>query len=81
MAEGFFERHPQLHVAVQELTRRPPTRNTAGLRLGNMLQIRDLWAEELEAALNGAKSPQQALDDAVARGNQVLRVFQQRTKK
>ena len=66
---------------MQELTRRPPTRNTAGLRLGNMLQIRDLWAEELEAALNGAKSPQEALDDAVARGNQVLRVFQQRTKK
>lgn len=81
LAEGFFERHPPLHVAVQELTRRPPTRNTAGLRLGNMLQIRDIWADELEAALNGAKAPQQALDDAVARGNQVLRVFQQRTKK
>lgn len=81
VAEGFFERHPQLHVAVQELTRRPPTRNTAGLRLGNMLQIRDIWAEELEAALDGAKAPQRALDDAVARGNQVLRVFQQRTKK
>jgi sn-glycerol 3-phosphate transport system substrate-binding protein len=81
LAEGFFERHPQLHVAVQELTRRRPTRNTAGLRLGNMLQIRDIWADELEAALNGAKSPRQALDDAVARGNQVLRIFQQRTKK
>ncbi len=40
-----------------------------------------LSPEELEAALNGVKSPQKALDDAVARGNQVLRVFQQRTKK
>jgi sn-glycerol 3-phosphate transport system substrate-binding protein len=81
LAEGFFDRHPQLHVAVQELIRRPATRDTAGLRLGNMVQIRDLWAEELEAALNGAKSPQQALDDAVARGNRVLRTFQQRTRK
>lgn len=80
-AEGFFARNPHLQVAVQGLTRRPPTRNTAGLRLGNMLQIRDLWAEEIEAALIGTKPPQQALDDAVARGNQVLRVFQQRTRR
>ena len=41
----------------------------------------DIGAEELEAALDGAKAPQRALDDAVARGNQVLRGFQQRTKK
>lgn len=58
---------------------REPTRNSAGLRPGNMLQIRDLRAEELEAALDGSKSPQQALDDAVARGNAVLRLFQRRT--
>ncbi len=81
LAEGFYTRHPQLQVAVEELIRKPPTRDTAGLRLGNMLQIRDLWAEEFEAALNGAKSPQQALDDAVARGNAVLRIFQQRTRR
>ncbi len=81
VADGFYARHPQLHVAVEELIRRPPTRDTAGLRLGNMLQIRDLWSEEFEAALNGTKSPQQALDDAVSRGNQVLRLFQQRTRK
>ncbi len=68
VADGFYARHPQLHVAVEELIRRPPTRDTAGLRLGNMLQIRDLWSEEFEAALNGTKSPQQALDDAVSRG-------------
>jgi sn-glycerol 3-phosphate transport system substrate-binding protein len=68
-------------VAVEELIRRPPTRDTAGLRLGNMLQIRDLWGEEFEAALNGTKTPQQALDAAVSRGNQVLRLFQLRTRK
>ncbi len=79
--EGFYARAPSLQVAVREVTRKPPTRNSAGLRLGNMLQIRDLWAEEMEAALNGTKPAQQALDDAVARGNQVLRLFQQRTKK
>jgi len=81
LADGLYARHPPLHVAVEELIRRPPTRDTAGLRLGNMLQIRDLWAEEFEAALAGTKSPQQALDAAVARGNQVLRLFQQRTRR
>jgi sn-glycerol 3-phosphate transport system substrate-binding protein len=81
LADGVYARHPTLHVAVEELIRRPPTRDTAGLRLGNMLQIRDLWGEEFEAALNGTKTPQQALDAAVSRGNQVLRLFQLRTRK
>ena len=78
-AKGFFDQYPMLQVAIQSIMHKKPTHNSAGLRLGNMLQIRDLWAEEIEAALNGAKSPQQALDDAVTRGNQVLRIFQQRT--
>jgi sn-glycerol 3-phosphate transport system substrate-binding protein len=78
-AAGFYSRHPMLEVAVDAITRRPPTRDTAGLRLGNMLQIRDLWAEEIEAALAGTKTPRHALDDAVARGNAVLRLFQRRT--
>lgn len=76
---GFYAAHPPLHVAVDSLLRKAPTRNSAGLRLGNMLQIRDLWAEEIEAALEGRKTPRQALDAAVARGNAVLRTFQQRT--
>ena len=80
-ASGFLARNPRLHVAIQSIMRHAPTPNSAGLRLGNMLQIRDLWAEEIEAALDGTKSSAQALDDAVARGNQVLRVFQQRTRK
>jgi sn-glycerol 3-phosphate transport system substrate-binding protein len=76
---GFYERNPKLQVAVRAIMNREPTRNSAGLRLGNMLQIRDLWAEEIEAALDGSKSAQQALDDAVSRGNAVLRLFQRRT--
>ncbi|WP_083467945.1 sn-glycerol-3-phosphate ABC transporter substrate-binding protein UgpB [Methylobacterium tarhaniae] len=78
-ATGFYRRNPMLQVAVDAITRRAPTRDTAGLRLGNMLQIRDLWAEEIEAALAGTKTPQHALDDAVARGDAVLRLFQRRT--
>ncbi|MEH3144170.1 MAG: sn-glycerol-3-phosphate ABC transporter substrate-binding protein UgpB [Methylobacterium frigidaeris] len=78
-ATGFYKRNPMLQVAVHAITNRVPIRHTAGLRLGNMLQIRDLWADEIEAALAGTKTPQQALDAAVARGNAVLRLFQRRT--
>jgi sn-glycerol 3-phosphate transport system substrate-binding protein len=76
---GLYEQHPVLRVALQSVLYKPPTQNSSGLRLGNMLQMRDLWAEELEAALNGTKSPQAALDSAVSRGNRILRLFRQRT--
>jgi sn-glycerol 3-phosphate transport system substrate-binding protein len=39
-----------------------------------------MWAEEIEAALAGKKSAKQALDDAVARGNAVLRQFEKTAK-
>ena len=61
---------------LQQLTLKPPTENSAGLRFGNLVQIRDIWAEEIEAALSGQKTAQKALDDAVARGNQSLRQFE-----
>ena len=46
------------------------------MRLGNFLQIRALVEEEIENALQGKKTPQQALDAAVSRGNELLRQFQ-----
>jgi len=41
-----------------------------------MVQLRDVWAEEFEAALAGKKPAKQALDDAVSRGNTMLRQFE-----
>jgi len=38
--------------------------------------MRDAWAEEIEQALTGKKTPQAALDAAADRGNQMLRQFQ-----
>jgi sn-glycerol 3-phosphate transport system substrate-binding protein len=42
--------------------------------------MRDLWAEEIEAALAGQKTAQAALDSAVARGNAILRAFEKTAK-
>jgi sn-glycerol 3-phosphate transport system substrate-binding protein len=75
-ADGFYEKNPILEVPVKSLTNKEPTENSRGLRLGNLPQIRDIWAEEIEAALNGQKPAQAALDAAVQRGNQVLRQFE-----
>ena len=36
--------------------------------------------EEIEAALAGKKTPQQAMDDAVSRGNEILRKFESTNK-
>ncbi len=75
-ASGFYEKNPGRETPVLELQNKPPTENSMGLRFGNMVQIRDVIAEEFENALNGKASAKAALDKAVARGNAILRQFQ-----
>lgn len=75
-ASGFYKDKPYLETPILELTNKAPTDNSKGLRYGSLVQIRDIWSEELEAALNGQKSPQAALDAAADRGNQMLRQFE-----
>jgi sn-glycerol 3-phosphate transport system substrate-binding protein len=75
-ATGLYKEFPYLETPLLELTNKPPTENSRGLRLGNMVQLREVWAEEFEAALAGKKTAKQALDDAVARGNAMLRQFE-----
>ncbi len=73
---GYYKENPHLETPLLELTNKEPTENSRGLRLGNMVQLRDVWAEEFEAALGGKKSAKEALDAAVARGNAMLRQFE-----
>jgi sn-glycerol 3-phosphate transport system substrate-binding protein len=75
-ADGFYKANPMLETPLLELNNKPPTENSRGVRLGNMVQMRDVWSEEIEAALNGTKTAKAALDDAVARGNVMLRQFE-----
>jgi sn-glycerol 3-phosphate transport system substrate-binding protein len=73
---GFYDKNPILEVPLKELTNKQPTENSRGLRFGGMVQMRDVWSEEIEAALAGKKSAKQAMDDAVSRGNAMLRQFE-----
>ena len=75
-ASGFYEKNPVLETPLKELTNKEPTENSRGLRFGNMVQIRDVISEEIEAALAGQKPAKDALDAAVNRSNQILRQFE-----
>ena len=77
---GFYKTHPGADVAMKELNLHPPTANSKGLRFGNFVQGRAVIEEEMEAALAGKKSAQAAMDDAVTRGNEILRKFQATVK-
>jgi sn-glycerol 3-phosphate transport system substrate-binding protein len=74
--QGFYDRNPGTDVAIMQMTGAEPTENSKGLRLGNFVQIRDVINEELEAIWNGSKSAEQGLNDAVSRGNALLRRFE-----
>jgi sn-glycerol 3-phosphate transport system substrate-binding protein len=74
--QGYYAANPGADISIQQMTLNPPTENSMGLRFGNFVQIRDIISEEMEAVMSGAKTGQQAADDAVARGNALLREFE-----
>lgn len=73
---GFFAENPGTDVAITQLTLNQPTANSAGLRFGNFVQIRDVINEELEAVWSGTKTAEEAMNAAVERGNDLLRRFE-----
>ena len=52
---------------------KPPTENSKGVRLANLPQVRDIQNEEYEKMLAGEQTAQQALDNAVSRGNAAIK--------
>jgi sn-glycerol 3-phosphate transport system substrate-binding protein len=75
-SNGFYDRNPGTDISIRQITLNPPTAHSRGLRLGSFVVIRDIIQDELEQAFSGKKSAQAALDDAVRRGNIVLRQFE-----
>lgn len=75
-AVKFYDDFPGRDIPVLQMTAKPPTPHSKGLRFGNFLQVRDVIYEELEAVWAGDKTAQEALDSAVARGNDLLRRFE-----
>jgi len=74
--QGFYESNPGTDTAIKQLSLNTPTPNSRGLRFGNFVQIRDVINEEMEALWAGNVTAQVALDNAVERGNALLRKFE-----
>ena len=56
------------------------TDKSRGIRLGNFVQIRTIIDEELEQVWSGKKSAKEALDAAVARGDEQIARFAKTVK-
>ncbi|WP_127560231.1 sn-glycerol-3-phosphate ABC transporter substrate-binding protein UgpB [Nioella ostreopsis] len=74
--QGFYAENPGTDTAIQQLSLNTPTPNSRGIRFGNFVQVRDVINEELEALWAGDQTAQEALDNAVERGNELLRRFE-----
>lgn len=75
-AHGFYDRNPGTAISIEQITLKPPTENSRGLRLGSFILIRDIIDDELEQAFAGKKPAAAALQSANERGNRLLRQFE-----
>ncbi len=71
---GFYAKNPGTDVSVKQMIVKT-TDKSRGIRLGNFVQIRDIIDEELEGVWAGKKTAKEALDTAVARGNEQIAKF------
>jgi sn-glycerol 3-phosphate transport system substrate-binding protein len=74
-ATDHFKKNPNLWTAFAQITSGKTTANSQGIRLGNLVAIRDNIEGEMENILAGKKTSKQGLDDAVKKGNEFLKEF------
>jgi sn-glycerol 3-phosphate transport system substrate-binding protein len=72
-ADGFYEKNPAREIPIKQMLGKAPTENSKGVRLPNLPQVRDIMNEEYEKMLAGEQTAQQALDNAVSRGNAAIK--------
>ena len=58
--QGFYDKNPGADLPVKQLTRGTVTSNSRGLRLGRLVEIRNIIYEEMEKAFQGKQTAQQA---------------------
>jgi sn-glycerol 3-phosphate transport system substrate-binding protein len=76
---GFYKQNPGTDVSVEQMIRKT-TDKSRGVRLGNFVQIRTIIDEEMEGVWSGKKTPKEAVDTAIKRGNEQLERFQKANK-
>ena len=70
---GFYDKNPGRETPITQMMGKAPTENSKGVRFPNLPQIRDIENEEFEKMLAGEQTAQQALDNAVSRGDAAIK--------
>ncbi|HEA69918.1 MAG TPA: sn-glycerol-3-phosphate ABC transporter substrate-binding protein UgpB [Desulfobacterales bacterium] len=78
--QGVYDKKPGMETALIQMTLNKPTSNSRGLRFGNFVQMRAVIYDTLEAIFAGKTTAKKGLDDAVAKGNRLLRKFEKANK-
>ena len=81
-ANGFYDKAPYKgrEIAIQSLSVDAAGSGPGGIRLGGFLQIRGELANGLQEIFAGKASVQQGIDEAVDRGDKILRRFEETYK-
>ncbi len=74
--EGFFAKNPGRDVPILSLIEGNKGAHTNGYRFGRWTEIRDVYHEEVERALQGRQSAADAMRNFERRGNALLRAFE-----
>jgi sn-glycerol 3-phosphate transport system substrate-binding protein len=72
---GYYEKNPGTDVSVQQMIVKT-TDKSRGVRLGNMVQLRDIVHEEIESMLGGKEDAKTALANMKRRGDEQLARFE-----
>jgi sn-glycerol 3-phosphate transport system substrate-binding protein len=72
----YYQRNPGADVPIEQMLRGTTSDNTRGLRLGGLIEIRNIIQEEMEKMLQGQQTAEQAMAAGTTRGNVVLRNFE-----
>jgi len=73
--QGFYEANPGTEVGVKQLDVATTTQSR-GLRLGSLLQIREVEEQAIERIMAGQVSAQDGVKAMITRGNELLERFQ-----
>jgi sn-glycerol 3-phosphate transport system substrate-binding protein len=74
--QGFYDKNPGTDTSIKQMNYKPPTENSKGIRFGYMPQVREIMDETFENILAGKVTAKQGLDEAVRKGNELLRQFE-----
>lgn len=78
--EGYYDSHPTRQIAVEQLLQGSDLEHSRTIRLGNFENVRKALTDQLELVWAGKKGVKEAIDQAVADGNAILRRFEQQNR-